>query len=166
MKTYSIKKGHHYSRPLSLGLFFNKTHFRWSAIFDTSAKYTLPGNHQLDINKLCGIKYLFGGDNSARFGWRYNPIKEDSIEILAYVHDNGVITRAANEISLGFIKFHQFFVIELEVTNDSYLFYFKGNLNATVKKNHNNTISIKQNLYFGGEETAPQKIEVLLDKLI
>lgn len=157
---YTIKKGKHRAKPLRLGLYFRQS-FTWRVTFTPSAIYDL-GEYQLDIQKLVGIRYLFK-DNSARFGWRYNPAKPGGVEIMAYVHDNGAVTKSESEVRVGFLRFGEIGRISLKVEKDHYWFSMNG-IDKKLKKTHMQTVSFAQGLYFEGGSNipAPHDIKVKL----
>ena len=94
MKTKIIPNGCHmaindFTYPRKGGL-------KKTITFTPSCRYDV-GVEQLDWNKLCGMSFGFFPlikqwqmhENSARFGWRYNPAT-DYIEVSPYLYDKGV----------------------------------------------------------------------------
>jgi hypothetical protein len=161
-KTYTIKKGKH-SSGTHLGLFKGRT-LKVSFQFDDSAIYTSRSpENQFDVNKLFGFTdcdALDPQNNSARFGWRWDPSR-NRIIILGYVDYRGIHTSeelgtaSPGEVSEG--------TIALE--NGRYAFYYKGN---RVEMNRNCSRSkmtgFKLYPYFGGQETAPHRIRIWLQR--
>lgn len=156
---YTIPKDKHKARPIRWGLRMSDK-FSWKVEFTDSCVYYLPTD-QLDINKLCGIRYLFG-DNSARFGWRYNPAKPDGIEIMAYVHDRGKVTKGYDEILIKHVPLNQEVTLKLIVNPTNY-YFFVDSASVRVPKSHDYYLSFKQNIYFGGNLPAPQDIIIHLE---
>ena len=148
--------------------------------FTESCKYTLPSEDQLDINKLFGVGYFswkafykmkpFHHINSVRFGWRYNPANEDSIEILAYWYDDGV--RMSH--SMGFVKIgveytygiftdggdgnHYLNVFTRDGQDYFQVMYFMVSLDESLD------IGYSLGLYFGGNRKAPHTMEIKMHK--
>ena len=162
-KTYKIKKGKH-SSGTHLGYFKGNT-LKVSFKLDDGAIYrSQSAENQGDVNKLFGFtdcNALDPQQNSARFGWRWNP-DTSKIEILAFVDHQGIHsfqdlgTTHPGEVSEG--------TIALE--NGKYAFYYKG---KRVVMNRNCSKSKMQGFklypYFGGQETAPQDIHIWLKRL-
>lgn len=157
MPIYVIKKDTHRAKPTRLRLYYNKKSFNWGVRFDDSAKYQI-GSDQNDVNKLRGIKY-FSGDYSARFGWRYNPAFPEMVEIMAYVHDAGVVTAEIPVIRIGINIFTS---LHLSITDNTYEFSCNEKT-ISVEKTHMQKLSFAQNLYFGGTQTAPHNINVIIE---
>jgi len=86
-KTYTIKKGNHYS-GLHIGINW-KMELSFSAILDDSCIYDLndPGQ-QTEINKLYGFSLGYHHNNSMRIGWRWN-VTNKNFEILPYIYRDG-----------------------------------------------------------------------------
>lgn len=157
--------------------------------FRDSCKYTLPSEDQLDINKLFGIGYFswkvfymkkfgfiklpwvrpFHHVNSVRFGWRYNPSNEKSIEILAYWYDDGV--RMSH--SMGFVNIGVEYLYSLSsnengghhmsVSAGVGQVYFHL-MEYMVSLDQSLDIGYSLGLYFGGNQTAPHNMEIIMDK--
>ena len=151
---YRIPQGKHRARPLRFGLYFRQE-FKWTIRFNDTSVYQI--DKQGDINKLCGIRYLFG-DNSARFGWRYVP-DTGLIDIMAYVHDDGKVTKSEREIIITRVHPNELCRLSLSVRNGLYWFNANGHP-VKVVKTHHQKISFRQGLFFGGTTAAPHDITV------
>ena len=118
---YKIKKANKYSCPPLPLLSLGKKTFTWKVTFDESCIYQL-GN-QTDIQKLCGIGWLPGHHiNSARFGWRWIPEK-NQVELLAYCYDKGVrLSSAAAEHSIRFVDLNKEYLLRLVISDIDYYF--------------------------------------------
>ncbi len=162
-KTYKIKKGKH-SSGVHLGYFKGKS-LKVSFKLDDGAIYQSQSpENQFDVNKLFGFtdcNALDPQQNSARFGWRWNP-STAKIEILAFVDHKGnhsfqdLGTTHPGEVSEG--------TIALE--GGKYAFYYKGKrvvMNRNCSKNKMQGFKLYP--YFGGQETAPHDIHIWLKRL-
>lgn len=166
MKKYTIPKGKHRGVPIRPALYL-KQEFAWEVMFDETAKYDMSkigmSQFQLDIQKLIGIGYLFK-DNSARFGWRYNPVYGSAIELMAYTHDNGAVTKSDTEAPIGVLPFKQVGRLGLKVYRQRYDFSFNGRVILSLPKSHNQKLSYKMGPYFECADDIPaqQDIRILI----
>lgn len=163
MKVYTIRKGKHRAWPFRFGLYLSKKKIRFRVVFDMSCKYQLPGEDQGDINKLFGIGYFPDHHKeSARFGWRYNE-DINKIELFAYCYVNG---KRITEL-ITTVPFHQSHVLEIEITDHLYYFnVYKDSFKATFVTTHNHTRKwgFPLGVYFGGNQPAPHKITIEMNK--
>lgn len=166
---FRIPKGKHYARPWRFWLWWNKRTFSWNVKFTPSCKYNLGNEDQLDQNKMCGIGYLpHHHKNSARFGWRYRPDRNE-IELSAYCYVDGErIIR-----SIAFVKVNQECKVNLTVGSDHYYFdvlvstigrYENAGM-ITVGHNLKRKLQYRLGLYFGGNRTAPWDMAVHIDRV-
>jgi hypothetical protein len=157
-REYVIKAGQHYSNqsgyfPISL------TEMKFIVRFNESAIYSTRHEHnKRDINKLFGFS-----DNSkqhheysARFGWRY---MDDKLTLHAYVYNNGKRV----ETELGQIQLNKDYTCSIKVSGGKYIFTLDGkstqmNRSALTAKAE----GYKLFPYFGGDETAPHDIKILI----
>jgi hypothetical protein len=158
---YSIKKGQHYSTKKISSLQTDGIQF--IARFDESAIYeTKTAENQYDINKLMGFSDLnsLHHDNSARFGWRW---AEGSLQIFSYVYIDG--ERISDH--LGDVPLNQDIEFQLLLTDDSYLFSLNGQEAISVARTSNQSNGLAYMLYpyFGGDEPAPQDINIMIKML-
>ena len=159
-RTYIIKSGKHKSRTRYKTTKTNCLQFQ--AIFDESAVYTSqdPAN-QYDVNKLYGLSDCGDNhtENSIRFGWRW---LNDSLEILWFKHTN-------NNFSFAKIKSIDFDdVIDFSIQFDNNYYYMSvGSDTVTIARPCNRSSNRKYFLwpYFGGNETAPHDIKILIKDL-
>jgi hypothetical protein len=147
---YRIEKYDHHATPFRLGFWWGRDLFRWMVKFDESCRYSIPGNDQLDINKLVGIGYFPGHHkNSIRFGWRYNATT-DVIEIWAYAYKNRErIARYLTEV-----KFNNWAICSIEITPTSYRLTFEKET-ISIRHNHPRGLQYFLRPYFGGNRPAP-----------
>lgn len=160
-EVYSIKKGQHYSTKKISSLQTDGIHF--IARFDESAIYqTKTTENQYDINKLMGFSDLNSRhqDNSARFGWRW---AEGSLQIFSYVYVDG--ERMSEH--LGDVPLNQDVEFMLLLTDESYVFSMNGEEGITVPRTARQSKGISYMLYpyFGGDEPAPQDIDIRIRML-
>ena len=156
--TFTIKEGKHRS---TCALNYSKdTVFGWDIQFDSSAIYqTVDSLNQYDINKLigwsdCGDDHT---ENSIRFGWRW---LNDSLEIHWFKHEAG-------EFSFDLIK-------RINLCEEHYYeltifrWDYKLEVDGTYVYIPRNCPSDKRRYqlfpYFGGDETAPQDINIKIKK--
>ncbi len=163
-KTYTIGAGNHFCDGLHVNT-LSKDHLDFVAVFNETAIYDLHNKNQNDINKLYGFSDCNSevGENSARFGWRW-LVKENKIEILAYIHKNGKIVFIDDKpIHMGYANFGEEGSYSIYVVGDSYNFNYNGNLVVVEhQRGCNEQRAIRTILYpyFGGDETAPHTINI------
>ena len=159
-RIFTIKENKHRSTTT-----YNTTksnYITFNAIFDSSAIYSTDDpNNQYDVNKLYGISDC--GCNhqhySMRLGWRW---LNDSLEILWFKHTN-------NNFSFAKIKSIDFDdVIDFSIQFDNNYYYMSvGSDTVTIARPCNRSSNRKYFLwpYFGGNETAPHDIKILIKDL-
>lgn len=154
-KTYTIKKGEHYSYSISSE--FKETTLKFKVIFDSSAIYTtIDPSNQHDINKLygfsdCGVPHHV---ESARFGWRWS---EDSLRLFAYCYKDSVMSfKELGPISIGKEQ-----SCSIAISGNTYIFNLNGKT-ETMDRGCTETTSRRLRLfpYFGGNETTPHDITI------
>lgn len=161
LQTYIIKKGNHYADQNALQV-LNTSAIVASVMFDSSAIYTTVNQHnQGDINKLigfsdCGTEHQ---QNSARLGWSWNG---KSVIIYAYSYVN------AERISrpLGSVELNKSFNCSVKAENDYY--YFQAGMYTDSIRRHCNAFTgsrYKLFPYFGGDETAPHEISIVIKEI-
>jgi hypothetical protein len=157
MKKLTIKAGKHRVK-LKIDLNFNINSITKKFIFTESCRYILKSkSDQADICKLFGFSQGYHHRNSARFGWRYN-LNSKKIEILAYMYLSG--------------KRESFFLCNCDI-NEKYEFILTKKYHFIVKNNnqiiaeqkfkpeYKYNIGYKLYLFFGGNHSAPQDIDIL-----
>ena len=159
MKTFTIKKGSHYSNLKFPKLLFSATKIVEKITFNENCRYDLKSEDQLDVNKLLGIGYLpTHHHNSARFGWRYDNTKEQ-IEILAYWYKDK--TRFIE--SMAFIDINKTYTYSIEINKDTHnLILSDANKEIASFKIElsSNFIGYYLKPYFGGNRTAPHLMTI------
>tara|TARA_R100001463_G_scaffold28613_4_gene65564 strand:- start:1826 stop:2431 length:606 start_codon:yes stop_codon:yes gene_type:complete len=134
-KTYTIKKGNHYSgkrfRP-----FFKKRKLIVNIAFHKGCRY--KGSDQLNeqINKAVGFGELNHHKNSTRLGWRYNSFN-DNIDLFNYEYINGKRTIIYNKT----VEFDKHYKVILASSKP----YWFGKYLFP---------------YFGGKEPAPHNVKI------
>lgn len=157
---YTIKKGKHYANPRRFRI-YNRTQFEWTIKFNESVKYTLPDGYQLDIQKLIGVGF-FGTDDSARFGFRYNPKFKYMVEIMAYTHDNGKVTKDGDEKHICFVPIDSYFKAYLHFEKGHYVFHC-NNVTVKLPKSHDKKWGYCKGFYFEWNGNgATQDISVII----
>ena len=154
---YTIPKGKHRGRPINLGLWYNMRRLHRVVCF-LSHQESIPGEDAYDTSKLFGIGYLWSHKkDSARFGFVYN-IHTRRYEIYAYVYASGErIIKHLADCEVG-----NYYQMTLIVMDDRYLFTVYGQGSAEVRHKHKKKWSYPLNIYFGGQQTAPNELKIEL----
>jgi hypothetical protein len=155
---YIIREGQHYANFNA----FQSVQYRelkFVVKFDNSAEYsTIDASNQEDINKLYG----FSDNNadhhqfSARFGWNW---ARGSLRLYAYVYNNG--ERSSKEIIA--IQPGQEYGCSIKVAGDKYIFSV-GTAGVETYRASTTELATGYKLYpyFGGNETAPHDVRILI----
>lgn len=160
--TFKIKKGRHRAWPLHLGLWFNKTTIEYDVFFHIDCKYHINGEDSEDQNKLFGIGYFPGHhSDSARFGWRYNPITNKIIiSAYCYVKGNRIYT------DLREVPLMRWTHMKLVSEFGKYIFYVNGELSINyIEHLHKKKWSFPLGVFFGGNRPAPHTMQIELRKI-
>lgn len=165
---YVLKQGRHRAKPPVFSLWFGKKTLHRKVYFHTNCGYSLEGEDMFDVNKLYGIGYLWNHhQNSARFGWRYNPMTEKII-ISAYCYDKGErIVREMCEIDRN-----RWYSFGLTIIQDRYLFqvnevtkdYSRRIASASISFTHKKKWSYRLGIYFGGNKPSPREMHIEIKK--
>ncbi|TAD82384.1 MAG: hypothetical protein EAY75_16500 [Bacteroidetes bacterium] len=161
-RKYFIAKGQNSAVPSPFEQ-SNLTELRYRVIFDSSCVYsTVDPKNQIDINKLFGFadNNSFHQVNSARIGWRW---LNDGLELLGYVYNNG--TRSFQYITtVSLFEHHDCFI---RVVGGEYIFTVDNSVSITMPRASKNATAQGYLLfpYFGGDETAPKNITILMQRL-
>lgn len=161
LQKYIIKKGNHYADQSALQVLYSSSIVA-SVMFDSSAIYTTVNQYnQGDINKLigfsdCGTEHQ---QNSARLGWSWNG---RNVIIYAYSYVN------TERISkpLGPVELNKSFNCSVKAENDYY--YFQAGMYTDSIRRHCNAFTgsrYKLFPYFGGDETAPHEISIVIKEM-
>ena len=158
-----IKKGNHYSTLLSfiksLGLTV-KNGFEYKIKFNPNCLYDLKSLDNYDCNKLCGVSTSYTHiEQSARIGWRC--IDGENIQIMTFVHDKGTFLEPQ---LLGVVSPNEWFECSIDILGDTFLFLFsskniENEIEIKVSKKAY-TLKYKLGFYFGGNNTAPNDMNV------
>lgn len=173
-KTFTIKKGNHYSSfIMRFYTFFKPKALIFEVTFDKSWIYDFHDYNQGDINKVVGVGYFPGiHKNSIRFGARYNP-KSGRVDIIPYAYVNGVRTiptaSDGSKLVLASCLFNQTYTFILGVSDLNYtLRVDKDGISqgqvSIIRKGHNKKIGCLLRPYFGGDYTAPQNVITKISK--
>ena len=111
-----------------------------------------------DINKLYGFSDCDSNHhvNSARFGWRWNG---QAIEIHAYCYVNSKRISAV----LGTVKINEPAKMSIAIVTGKYMFDLKGEVHTMPRGCPGNFARGYQLYpYFGGDETAPHDVRILI----
>lgn len=158
--TYTIQQGNHYCDQNAIRS-VRTSEMKFQAKFDQSAIYQTvdPGN-QYDINKLWGFSEGFSNQyNSARIGWSWN---NEALRLYGYVYANGV--RYSQEITTVQIGADN--NCSIRVAGNTYIFTVNGTSISLPRGPSSASASgYQQYPYFGGDETAPHRITILIRSL-
>ena len=162
---YLIKQGDHESRiensinPKGLRTLKSET-LILTVRFDETARYNLNNTNQQDINKLFGFADCnsLHHENSARFGWNYNP-ESDKVDIFIYVYRQ---TQRIYE-KIGSMEIGESKDMSISLEGNQYRFWF-GDETKTVTRGTTCELGVYYLLYpyFGGDEAAPQDIRIYI----
>lgn len=161
--TYTIGKGQNYPNNDSTTIIITDyTEQKFIAKFDSSAIYTtaLPSS-QSDINKLYGFadNNMFHQIFSARFGWNW---LSDGLHLWAYDYNNGV----RDFKDLGTIAIGKEINCSIKVLPNNYVFSVDGKETLMLRTSPTPTgVGYKLFPYFGGHETAPHEVVILVKEL-
>ena len=160
---YKIAKGQHYANNDStVFLLTNYKQLRFFCKFDSSATYTTAlKENQGDINKLYGFadNNSQHHDFSARFGWNWI---NNSLHLWAYIYNNG--KRSYKD--LGSVAIGTEINCTIVVLPTAYVFGVNGK-QTLMPRNATTTTAVGYKLfpYFGGDETAPHDVTILVKEL-
>jgi hypothetical protein len=158
---YTISKGQQFSNN-STFLPVKYSELKFVVKFDSSAIYrTINSSDQFDINKLYGFSDNNAGHHlySARFGWRWSDF---ALRLFAYVYNNGV--RTSKE--LGKVEIGTENSCSIKVDSSRYIFSL-NNVTDTMLRSSTTAKAEGYKLYpyFGGNETAPHDINILIKEV-
>lgn len=172
MKTYTVKKGRHFSFPRRILFTKNPSEITWEVCFDSNCNYIIKNKDgsisrdQKDWNKLCGVFFslLNTRKDSVMIGWRYN-VDEDLIDLSPYYHISG--SRDMFPPMLQVVRGEIFKVIlNIDYSTKTYKWTLQkeGFTNSHSKKfTHNKRRCSYINFYFGGNQTTPQTVSAKID---
>lgn len=89
MKTYTIKKGSHYSWHIPKFWIGKKNSISMEFRFYEECWFPMRDRDDYAINKLCGWSYGFHHRNSIRVGWTPSDTRKSWIDLYAYYYKNG-----------------------------------------------------------------------------
>ena len=157
---FTIRPGQHYCDQNSLKS-ARTSEMKFMGKFDNSAIYqTVIPENQYDINKLWGFSEGINNQyNSARIGWSWN---NNALRLYGYVYAKGV--RHMQEITS--VSIGADITCSIKLAGNTYLFTVNGvsislprGLSATQASGY------QQYPYFGGNETAPHLITIMIKSL-
>lgn len=157
---FTIQQGEHYCDQNSLRS-VRTSEMKFMAKFDNSAIYqTVIPENQYDINKLWGFSEGFNNQyNSARIGWSWN---NDALRLYGYVYANGV--RHMQEISP--VAIGTDVSCSIKLAGNTYLFTVNGvSISLPRGPSATQASGYQQYPYFGGDETAPHLITIMIKSL-
>jgi hypothetical protein len=157
---YVIPMGQHYSTQSALQQMSTES-IKFKAMFDSSAIYkTTVQNNQEDINKLYGMSDCNSAhqNNSARFGWVWN---KNNLEIWAYTYSDS----QRDYIFIDTISLNAFHTYEIIFGDSNYTFKLNNVSVELPRLCQNEASGYKLYPYFGGDETAPHEITIMIQDI-
>jgi len=157
---FTIRQGQHYCDQNGLKS-VRTSEMRFIVKFDKSAIYqTVVPENQYDINKLWGFTEGINNQyNSARIGWSWN---NNALRLYGYVHANGV--RHFQEITP--VAIGADITCSIKPAGSTYLFTVNG-VSVSLPRGPSTAQAngYQQYPYFGGDETAPHLITIMVKSL-
>jgi len=157
---FTIREGQHYCDQNSVKS-VRTSEMKFMVKFDNSAIYqTVIPENQYDINKLWGFTEGINNQyNSARIGWSWN---NDALRLYGYVYANGV--RHYQEITP--VAIGTDITCSIKLSGNTYLFTVNG-ISVSLPRGPSATQAsgYQQYPYFGGDETAPHLITIMIRSL-
>ena len=158
--SFTIRQGQHYCDQNSLKS-VRTSEMKFMVKFDNSSIYqTMIPENQYDINKLWGFSEGFSNQyNSARIGWSWN---NDALRLYGYVYANGV--RHYQEITS--VTIGADITCSIKPAGNTYLFSVNGvSVSLPRGPSTSQASGYQQYPYFGGNETAPHLITIMIRSL-
>ncbi len=160
-RTFTIPEGKHSSNHTLSEL--EHEWLSYEIIFDESAIYeTVDPNNQADINKLFGFAECNSNheENSIRFGWRWF---NQELQIFAYQHLDGKIQWE----EIGSVELNKPYRYSIYLFSDRYELEIQDVNNKNTRMSRSDLVCNKGGYYqlwpyFGGDETAPQEINIFM----
>jgi len=157
---FTIRQGQHYCDQNGLKS-VRTSEMRFIVKFDKSAIYqTVVPENQYDINKLWGFTEGINNQyNSARIGWSWN---NNALRLYGYVHANGI--RHFQEITS--VTIGSDIPCSIKPAGSTYLFTVNG-VSVSLPRGPSTAQAngYQQYPYFGGDETAPHLITIMVKSL-
>lgn len=161
-ENYVISQGQHYNNLRTFG-FFPHDSLAFEVVFDSTAMYqTQSRANQADWNKLMGFSDCASlhQTNSVRVVWRYLPAN-GGLQLGEYYYTDGKRSFA----TLGNYQFNDTIPVKIYTSNGFYK--VQAGSHSGSKKRACSNASGRYGLYpyFGGDETAPQDINMFIRQL-
>jgi len=157
---FTIRQDQHYCDQNGLKS-VRTSEMRFIVKFDKSAIYqTVVPENQYDINKLWGFTEGINNQyNSARIGWSWN---NNALRLYGYVHANGI--RHFQEITS--VTIGSDIPCSIKPAGSTYLFTVNG-VSVSLPRGPSTAQAngYQQYPYFGGDETAPHLITIMVKSL-
>ena len=157
---FTIREGQHYCDQNSVKS-VRTSEMGFMVKFDNSAIYqTVVPENQYDINKLWGFSEGINNQyNSARIGWSWN---NDALRLYGYVYASGV--RHYQEITS--VAIGSDISCSIKLADNTYLFTVNSvSISLPRGSSTSQASGYQQYPYFGGDETAPHLISIMIKPL-
>ncbi len=157
-RVYKIKEGKHSSSHVVCS--FSGDEMSFEAMFNETVVYeNLDPVNQEDINKLFGFSDCSSHhqNNSARFGWRWF---NNEIQIFAYCYAEN--ERAWRQV--GVVEMNESNNYRIVAEEQEYIFWLNED-SVQMKRGKcdgNGGLKYKLYPYFGGDETAPHEVQIMI----
>lgn len=170
---FKFHRGSHRATPLYwlrwFPLLINPKKIIRKVYFGFDSKYDLGSQDQVDHNKLFGVGYLVPHTDSARFGWRYDPlINRFIVSMYCYVNRERKMEDLCEAVA------NHWYTLEIKISNSwavppHYNFRVLNETGVVVgeswfEKGHNKKIGMLLGPYFGGNKPAPAEIRLTIKK--
>jgi len=157
---FTIRQGQHYCDQNGLKS-VRTSEMRFIVKFDKSAIYqTVVPENQYDINKLWGFTEGINNQyNSARIGWSWN---NNALRLYGYVHANGI----RHFLEITSVTIGSDIPCSIKLADNTYLFTVNG-VSVSLPRGPSTAQAngYQQYPYFGGDETAPHLITIMIKSL-
>ena len=174
MSIYNVKQGQHPFTPsVSHRLSIRENLKGWWITIDESCRYELGGEDQNDWNKLAGLSFnlLNNHQNSAMFGWRWNPVTQ-VFEINVYCHIAGKVEMSETIFKTPANKEFAAW-LEMDYKRNTVNFHIYAGTPADYEKVET-TVAFKSlpiitreiGAWFGGNNPAPHQMILWKDRII
>lgn len=162
---YVIKQGEHYCQfTFSRLMLVTKNDLSFDVIFSKGSDYSITTRDQDDINKLYGLGWGWRGPsyNSYRIGWRWNA-RNKTVDLFLFVQEQ----RSRWFDLIGQVEIGEQSTIRMIVESGKlFVYFYKDNnyLKVSQYKFRGKIGWLKYRCfpYFGGNQKAPNDVEILI----
>lgn len=161
--TYTINQGNHYHTLAFIPTITFENTISYECTLTDSCLYTLSGVNAYDWNKLIGLSTTYNQhQNSARIGWRTDSTGKQ-FELLPYVYVAGKRLNL-DILTPQLVQPNEPFSVAVTDTEFSYEIKINEKEYEYSKQPDSPIFNWVLKPYFGGQATAPHKMQVILTK--